>query len=121
LAKNVLIVDDTAFMRMMLKKILSQNGFNVVGEAGNGIEAIELYQELEPDIVTMDITMPKMDGITAITKIREQDPNALIIVCSAMGQKQMVIQALSSGAKDFIVKPFEEERVIEALGKALEG
>lgn len=117
MAKRVLIVDDAAFMRMLLKDIITKAGYEVVGEAANGVEAVEKYKELKPDVVTMDITMPEMDGITAIKKIREIDPNAKIIVCSAMGQQAMVIEAIQAGAKDFIVKPFQHSRVIEALQK----
>ncbi len=118
MGKTVLITDDTAFMRMTLKNVIQKNGFEVVGEATDGEDAIVKYQELKPDLVTMDITMPKMDGITAIKHIITEDPNAKIIVCSAMGQKPMVIDALNAGAKDFLVKPFDAERVIEALNKA---
>lgn len=107
MAKTVLITDDTAFMRMTLRNVIEKNGYEVVGEAANGEEAITLYQELKPDLVTMDITMPKVDGITAIKEIMKIDPQAKIIVCSAMGQKPMVIEALSAGAKDFLVKPFD--------------
>jgi two-component system chemotaxis response regulator CheY len=117
MAKRVLIVDDAAFMRMLLKDIITKAGYEVAGEAANGIEAVEKYKELKPDVVTMDITMPEMDGITAIKKIREIDPNAKIIVCSAMGQQAMVIEAIQAGAKDFIVKPFQHSRVVEALQK----
>lgn len=118
LAKTVLITDDTAFMRMTLKNVIQKNGFDVIGEAADGEEAVSRYKELKPDLVTMDITMPKMDGITAIKEIMKHDSNAKIIVCSAMGQKPMVIEALNAGAKDFLVKPFDAERVIEALHKA---
>lgn len=118
MSKKVLITDDTAFMRMTLKNVIEKNGFQVVGEAGDGEDAIQKYKDLRPDLVTMDITMPKMDGITAIKEIMKVDPNARIIVCSAMGQKPMVIEALNAGAKDFLVKPFDAERVIEALKKA---
>lgn len=118
MAKKVLITDDTAFMRMTLKNVIEKNGFEVVGEAGDGEEAVAKYQELQPDLVTMDITMPKMDGITAIKEIMKVDSDARIIVCSAMGQKPMVIEALNAGAKDFLVKPFDAERVVEALKKA---
>jgi len=116
-AKRILITDDTAFMRMTLRKVLESNGYEVVGEAEDGLDAIEKYKELRPDIVTMDITMPKMDGITAIREIMKVDPQARIIVCSAMGQKPMVIEALNAGAKDFLVKPFQPQRVLEAIQK----
>lgn len=119
LTKNILVVDDAAFMRLMLKDILTQNGFTVVAEAANGADAVELYKKVKANLVTMDITMPDMDGITAIKKIREFDPEARIIVCSAMGQQAMVLEAIQSGAKDFIVKPFDAERVIDAVQKAL--
>jgi two-component system, chemotaxis family, chemotaxis protein CheY len=116
---RVLIVDDAAFMRMMLKDILTKNGFEVVGEAPNGLRAIELYKSEKPDIVTMDITMPEMDGIQALKEIKAIDPAAKIIMCSAMGQQAMVMDAIKSGAKDFIVKPFQPERVLESLKKVL--
>jgi two-component system chemotaxis response regulator CheY len=117
MAKRVLIVDDAAFMRMLLKDIITKAGYEVVGEASNGAEAVEKYRELKPDIVTMDITMPEMNGIEAIKKIREFAPDAKIIVCSAMGQQAMVVEAIQAGAKDFIVKPFQHSRVVEALQK----
>lgn len=119
MANTILIVDDAAFMRMMIKDILSKNGFEVVGEANDGIQAIEKYKELNPDLVTMDITMPEMDGITALKEIRNYDPNAKVIMCSAMGQQAMVIDAIQAGAKDFIVKPFQADRVVEAISKTL--
>ncbi|WP_134686208.1 response regulator [Brevibacillus migulae] len=119
MSNKVLIVDDAAFMRMMIKEILTKNGFNVVGEASDGAQALEKYKELGPDLVTMDITMPEMDGITALKEIRKIDPNARIIMCSAMGQQAMVIDAIQAGAKDFIVKPFQADRVIEAIKKTL--
>ncbi|MBO2518749.1 MAG: response regulator [Firmicutes bacterium] len=115
LPMRVLVVDDTAFMRLTLRRTLERFGHEVVGEAADGEEAVQLYQELRPDLVTMDITMPKMDGITAIREIRKIDPRAKIIVCSAMGQKPMVIEALEAGAQDFLVKPFDAERVREAI------
>ncbi len=117
--KKVLIVDDAAFMRMMIKDILQKNGFEVVGEASNGIEAVNLYKKERPDVVTMDITMPDMDGIEAVKEIRVFDPNAKIIMCSAMGQQSMVMDAIKSGAKDFIVKPFQADRVLEAIRKVV--
>ena len=120
MARDILIVDDAAFMRMMIKDILSKNGFNIVGEAEDGAEAVEKYKELTPDLVTMDITMPEKDGITALKEIKEMNPNATIIMCSAMGQQAMVIDAIQAGAKDFIVKPFQADRVIEAITKALD-
>ncbi len=116
---RVLIVDDAAFMRMMLKDILTKNGYEVIGEAENGKVAVEKYKELQPELVTMDITMPEMDGITAVKKIREINPGARIVMCSAMGQQAMVIDAIQAGAKDFVVKPFQPERVVEAVRKAL--
>ena len=119
MAKTVLITDDTAFMRMTLRSVIQKNGFQVVGEAADGVEAVKKYVELKPDLVTMDITMPNMDGITAIREIMKIDSDAKIIVCSAMGQKPMVIDALNAGAKDFLVKPFDAQRVIEALNKAI--
>ena len=120
MGKKVLIVDDAAFMRMMIKDILSKNGFEVVGEAENGAVAVEKYKELQPDLVTMDITMPDMDGIAAVKQIKSIDAAARIIMCSAMGQQAMVIDAIQAGAKDFIVKPFQPERVIEAVSKAID-
>ncbi|MFA5536302.1 MAG: response regulator [Bacillota bacterium] len=120
MGNRILIVDDAAFMRMMIKDILVKNGFEVVGEAENGAVAVSLFKELKPDLVTMDITMPEMDGITAVKKIRETDPSARIIMCSAMGQQMMVMEAIQAGARDFIVKPFQQERVVQAVKKALE-
>ena len=114
---KVLITDDAAFMRMMLKDILTKNGHEVVGEAENGIEMLQKYDETKPDVVTLDITMPEMDGLTAIKELRKKHPDANVIMCSAMGQQSMVIDAIQSGAKDFIVKPFQAERVIECLAK----
>ena len=119
MATKVLIVDDAAFMRMMVKDILSKNGYEIVGEAANGLQAVEKWQELRPDITTMDNTMPEMDGITAVKEIKKIDPNAKVIMCSAMGQQAMVIEAIQSGARDFIVKPFQPDRVLEAVRKAV--
>jgi len=117
--KSVLIVDDAAFMRMMLKGILDENGFKVVGEACNGKEGILKYKELKPDVVTIDITMPEMNGIEAVKEIIKYDPMAKCIMCSAMGQQGMVLEAIQAGAKDFVVKPFEADRVVGALRKVL--
>lgn len=119
MAIRVLVVDDAAFMRMMVKDILSKNGYDVVGEAENDLKAVEKYQELKRDLTTMDITMPEMDGITAVKEIKKVDPNAKIIMCSAMGQQAMVIEAIQAGARDFIVKPFQPDRVLEAVRKAV--
>lgn len=116
---RVLVVDDAAFMRMMVKDILSKNGYEVVGEAENGQIAVDKFKELKPDLVTMDITMPELDGIAAVKKIKQIDPSARIVMCSAMGQQAMVIDAIQAGAKDFIVKPFQPDRVLEAVRKAL--
>jgi two-component system, chemotaxis family, chemotaxis protein CheY len=119
MANKILIVDDAAFMRMMIKDILTKNGFDVVGEAADGSQAVDKYKELKPDLVTMDITMPEKDGIAALKEIKAIDVGAKIIMCSAMGQQAMVIDAIQAGAKDFIVKPFQADRVIEAIQKAL--
>ncbi|MBU8907001.1 response regulator [Desertibacillus haloalkaliphilus] len=119
MAQSVLIVDDAAFMRMMIKDILTKNGYEIAGEAVDGAEAVEKYKEVSPDLVTMDITMPEMDGITALKEIKKFDPNAKIIMCSAMGQQAMVIDAIQEGAKDFIVKPFQADRVLEAIKKTI--
>jgi len=119
MAIKVMVVDDAAFMRMMIKDILTKNGYEVVGEAENGAKAIEKYHELKPDLTTMDITMPEMDGITAVKEIKKVDAAAKIIMCSAMGQQAMVIEAIQSGARDFIVKPFQADRVLEAVRKAV--
>jgi len=116
---RILVVDDAAFMRMMIKDILTKNGYQIVGEAENGRIALQKYQELRPDLTTMDITMPEMDGITAVKEIKKVDSRANIIMCSAMGQQAMVIDAIQAGSKDFIVKPFQPDRVLEAIRKAL--
>ena len=119
MAKRVLITDDALFMRVTLKNILTKNGYEIAGEASNGKESVELYQKTQPDLVTMDITMPEMDGISAVREIKKNDPNATIIMCTAMGQKNMVMEAVAAGAKDFIVKPFQPEKVIEAVQKLI--
>ena len=119
MAKNILICDDAAFMRMMIKDILTKNGYNVAGDAENGLKAVEKYKEVNPDLVLMDITMPEMDGIQALREIKKVDGGALVIMCSAMGQQAMVIESIQAGAKDFIVKPFQAERVIEAVKKVV--
>ena len=119
MAKNILICDDAAFMRMMIKDILTKNGYNVAGEAENGLKAVEKFKEVNPDLVLMDITMPEMDGIAALKGIKQIDPNAHVIMCSAMGQQAMVIESIQAGAKDFIVKPFQADRVLEAVKKVV--
>ncbi|NMA94752.1 MAG: response regulator [Clostridiales bacterium] len=119
MGKNILLVDDAAFMRMMLRDILTKNGYEIVGEAENGAKALERYKELSPDLVIMDITMPEVDGIEAVRNIIQYDKDAKIVMCSAMGQQAMVIEAIQAGAKDFIVKPFQAERAIEAVRKVI--
>lgn len=116
---SVLIVDDAAFMRMMLKDILTKGGYEIAGEAGDGNEAVAKYAELKPDLVTLDITMPNKDGLQALKEIKGSDPNAVCVMCSAMGQQAMVIDAIQAGAKDFIVKPFQPERVLESIRKVI--
>lgn len=116
---SVLIADDAAFMRMMIKNILSEAGYEIAGEAENGAVAVTKYKELKPDLTTMDITMPEMDGLQALKEIRSADPSARVVMCSAMGQQSMVIESIQAGAKDFIVKPFQPDRVLEAIQKAL--
>lgn len=119
MAKRVLITDDALFMRVTLKNILEKSGYEIAGEAANGRESVEMYQKVKPDLVTMDITMPEMDGISAVKEIKKHDPQASVIMCTAMGQKQMVMEAVAAGAKDFIVKPFQPEKVIEAIQKII--
>jgi len=120
MAVNVLIVDDLAFIKIVLRDILEKAGFRVVGEASNGEQAIAMYQDKKPDAVLMDITMPGMDGLTALKKIREIDTAARVIICSALGQQQLIVQAIQLGATDFIVKPFQPQRVVSSLKKALD-
>jgi two-component system chemotaxis response regulator CheY len=117
---NVLIADDLTFIKLVLRDLVEKAGFRVVAEASNGKQAIELYKDKRPDIVLMDITMPELDGLQALKKILEYDPQAKIIMCSALGQQTLIVQALQLGAKDFIVKPFREERVVAAIKKILD-
>ena len=119
MGKRILVVDDAAFMRMMLKDILTKNGYEIAGEAENGLKAVEKYKELQPDLVIMDITMPEMDGIQAVREIKKINPDAKIMMCSAMGQQAMVIESIQAGARDFVVKPFQAERVIESVKKII--
>ena len=119
MSKTILITDDALFMRVTLKNLLVNNGYEVVGEAVNGKDAVEKYAVSKPDVVFMDITMPIMDGIAATKAIKESDPGAKVIMCTAMGQKQMVMDAIQAGAKDFIVKPFSPQRVLESIQKVI--
>lgn len=119
MGKRILVTDDALFMRVTLKNILTQHGYEVVGEAANGRESVEMYKNLKPDLVTMDITMPEMDGISAVREIKKIDPEARVVMVTAMGQKNLVVEAIQAGAKDFIVKPFQPERVIESVQKLL--
>lgn len=112
---RVLIVDDAVFMRTVLKKMLEEENYVIVGEASNGAEAIKKAKELQPDIITLDITMPEMDGVTALPEILKESPYSKVIMCSAMGQQPMVVEAIKKGAKDFIVKPFQKARVLQAI------
>ena len=114
---RIMIVDDAAFMRVSIRNILTKNGFEVAGEAENGAVAVQKYAELKPDVVTMDITMPEMDGLAALKAIRQADPGAKIIMVSALGQEAMVREAVLAGAKGFIVKPYKEETIVETLHK----
>jgi two-component system, chemotaxis family, chemotaxis protein CheY len=116
---RVLVVDDAAFMRKMVGDALAKGGHEVVGEAANGLEAVERYQALRPEVTTLDITMPEKDGLTALKEIMALDPTARVVMCSALGQESKVLEAVKSGARDFVVKPFQPDRVIEAVGKAL--
>jgi len=116
---KLLLVDDAAFMRMVVKDTLTKNGFTDLYEAADGLEAIEKYKEVLPDLVIMDITMPNMDGLEALKKIKAEFPDAKIIMCSAMGQEAMVVEAIKSGAKDFIVKPFKPDRILKAVQQIL--
>ncbi|MCP4039970.1 MAG: response regulator [bacterium] len=116
---RVLIADDASFMRQMIREIIEPEGFEVVGEATNGIEAVEQFLELRPDLVTMDIVMPKRSGIDAVKGILAEDPHAQVVMCSALGQETLVTEALQAGAKGFIVKPFKPDVVIEKLGEIM--
>lgn len=116
---DILIVDDAAFMRLMLKNILTSNGYTICGEADDGLDAIQKSKELKPSLITMDITMPQLNGIEALKQIKADDPSVKVIMCSAMGQQALVVEAIQNGASDFIVKPFDKDRVIEAVSKAI--
>jgi len=116
---KIMIVDDAAFMRMMIRENLKKTGFSDFVEAGNGDEAVALYMETHPDLILLDITMPVKDGLAALQEIRESDPNARVVMCSAMGQESMVIEAVKLGALDFIVKPFKPERLVQTVRNVL--
>jgi two-component system chemotaxis response regulator CheY len=116
---RVLVVDDAAFMRKMVTDALSGGGHEVVGEAANGAEAVQRFQELRPDVMTLDITMPEKDGLTALKEIIAVDPGAKVVMCSALGQESKVLESIKLGAKDFVVKPFQADRVLSAIEKAL--
>ncbi len=118
-SQTVLICDDAIFMRTMLGDILTQSGFTIVGEAETGVQAIDRYKQLRPDLVTMDIVMPDMGGIDAVREITKFDPSARVLMCSAMGQQALVVEAIQAGAKDFVVKPFQPSRVLEAVQRVL--
>ncbi|ALC18267.1 MAG TPA: response regulator [Deferrimonas sp.] len=116
---KVLIVDDALFMRNMLRDIFVKGGYSIVGEAANGVEAVEKFQEFKPDLVTMDIVMPLKSGIEALQEINLIDPNARVVMCSALGQDALVVEAVEAGARDFIVKPFQEQRVLDVVRRVL--
>ncbi|MEC0092442.1 response regulator [Paenibacillus macquariensis] len=117
---NIIVVDDSLFMRLILKELITSMGHVVIAEAENGYEAVLKYSELRPDMVTMDINMPRMSGVTALKEILKIDPKAKVLICSALGQQSMITESIRAGAKDFIVKPIQEERVIEAINKVLD-
>jgi two-component system chemotaxis response regulator CheY len=119
MSKSVLVVDDAAFMRMMIRDILTRDGYTIY-EAVNGRDAVEKYAEVHPDVVTMDITMPEMGGLEALRAIRDEDPEARVLMVSAMGQQQMIVEALEAGAMDFLVKPFQPTKVLETVKKCLQ-
>lgn len=118
---SLLIVDDLAFMRTALRDIALEAGLDVIGEAVNGREGVENYFTLRPDVVLMDITMPVMDGLQALRRIRRRDPNAVVVMCSALGQQEYILKAIQWGARDFVVKPFRPERIVSAVQKAARG
>ena len=116
---TILLVDDLAFIKLVQKEVLDPHGFQIIGDAADGVEAVAKYEQLKPDVVVMDITMPKMDGLNAMRAILKINSNARIIVCSALGQQQLIIEAIKAGAKDFVVKPFKPDRLTQAIQKAL--
>ena len=116
---RVLVVDDAAFMRKMVSDALSKGGHEIIGEAANGQEAVDRFQELKPEVMTLDITMPEKDGLAALKEIIAMDPQARVVMCSALGQESKVLEAIKAGAKDFVVKPFQPDRVLSAIEKAV--
>lgn len=116
---KILLVDDAAFMRMMVKDTLTKAGYTDLYEAADGLQAVETYSEIQPDLVIMDITMPNMDGLQALKKIKESDAGAKVVMCTAMGQESMVVDAIKSGARDFIVKPFNADRIVQTVNAVL--
>ena len=119
MGKRILIADDLSFIRMLQKEVLTAGGYQIVGEAANGREAVEKYRELAPDVVLLDITMPEMNGLAAMQEILALDPRARVLICSAIGQQSMILEAIKAGARDFIVKPFKPERLAAAIARAL--
>ena len=119
MASKLLVVDDATFMRLMLRNILIKDGLDVVEQAQNCVEAVDKYKELKPNLVTLDITMPEKDGIAALREIKQYDNNAKVLMCSAMGQQALIIESIQNGAKDFIVKPFDEQRVLNSIHKII--
>ena len=119
MGKRILIADDLSFIRMLQKEVLTEGGYEIVGEAANGREAVEKYRELAPDVVLLDITMPEMNGLAAMREILAHDPRARVLICSAIGQQSMIVEAIKAGARDFIVTPFKPERLAAAIARAL--
>lgn len=117
---KIVIVDDSKFLRVTLSNILKKENHEIVGEGENGLQAIQLYKELRPDILTLDLTMPKMSGLEALREIKKEFPHAKVMICSALGKEKMVVDSIKSGAADFIVKPFDEERVLQAVQRLLD-
>lgn len=120
MGKRILLVDDSSFMRNMIKRILNKNGFTIVGEANNGLDGVKKYKELHPDIVMMDVVMDKMTGVDAVKEIKQYDPNAIVIMCTSMGQQCILQEALDNGARDFVIKPFHEGKLLDTINRKFE-